>query len=142
MKKQYKTILVAVDGSDQSYNALHEAVKLAKRNDGKLHILTVIDIGRYYGMSGPTIVAEIPRLERVAEEIIDQASRLVGDGINFETHVATGRPTYRIIDFAKENKIDLIVIGATGADVIDKFLLGSTTQYVVNHAPCNVMVVK
>ena len=47
-----------------------------------------------------------------------------------------------IINYANENNIDLVVIGSTGLDAIDRFIIGSTTQYIVNHASCNVMVIK
>lgn len=48
----------------------------------------------------------------------------------------------KIVQYAADNGIDLIVIGSTGTGMIDKLFIGSTTQYVVNHAPCNVMVIK
>ena len=54
----------------------------------------------------------------------------------------TGTPKREIVNYAQENNIDLIIIGSTGLDAIDRLLLGSTTQYVVNHAKCNVLVIK
>ena len=53
-----------------------------------------------------------------------------------------GDPKKAILKYAKENEIDIIFIGVTGKGMIDKFFIGSTTQYVVNHATCNVMVVR
>lgn len=47
-----------------------------------------------------------------------------------------------IVNFAKEFELDLIVVGSNGKGLLDRMLVGSTTTYVVNHAPCNVMVVK
>ena len=47
MHKQYKNILVAVDGSEQSYNAVYEAIETAKRNEAKLTALTVKEVNRY-----------------------------------------------------------------------------------------------
>ncbi len=47
-----------------------------------------------------------------------------------------------IINFAKQFELDLIVVGSNGKGLLDRMLVGSTTSYVVNHAPCNVMVVK
>ena len=46
------------------------------------------------------------------------------------------------MSYANENNIDLVVIGSTGLDAIDRFIIGSTTQYIVNHASCNVMIIK
>ncbi|NCB82523.1 MAG: universal stress protein, partial [Bacilli bacterium] len=48
----------------------------------------------------------------------------------------------QIVQYAKENKIDLIVIGSSGTSKTDELYAHSITKYVVNHAPCNVMVVK
>ncbi|MCL2112793.1 MAG: universal stress protein [Streptococcaceae bacterium] len=142
MKKQYKNILVAVDGSEQAYNAVSEAAEVAKRNDGKLHILTVKDIGRYYGMAGRVVLTDTLELDKSAEEILDKASHLVTNEVETEIYEVSGVPKYTIADFSKEHGIDLIVIGATGTGFIDKLLVGSTTQYVVSHASCNVMVVR
>ncbi|AYG00114.1 MULTISPECIES: universal stress protein [Lactococcus] len=142
MKKQYKNILVAVDGSEQAYNAVSEAAEVAKRNDGKLHILTVKDIGRYYGMAGRVVLTDTLELDKSAEEILDKASHLVTNEVETEIYEVSGVPKYTIADFSKEHDIDLIVIGATGTGFIDKLLVGSTTQYVVSHASCNVMVVR
>lgn len=141
MKKEYKNIMVAVDGSEQSYNAVQEAVEVTKRNGGKLQIVTVKDNKRYYGMAGAGFV-ETPGLDQMAQEILNEASRLVGDKVEVTLQELSGTPKYRIVSFSEEHNIDLIVIGSTGAGVIDKLMLGSTTQYVVSHAPCNVMVIK
>ncbi len=141
MKKEYKNIMVAVDGSEQSYHAVQEAVEVTKRNGGKLQIVTVKDNKRYYGMAGAGFV-ETPGLDQMAQEILNEASRLVGDKVEVTLQELSGTPKYRIVSFAEEHNIDLIVIGSTGAGVIDKLMLGSTTQYVVSHAPCNVMVIK
>ena len=62
--------------------------------------------------------------------------------VSFEIVRLTGSPKREIINYSKENNIDLIVLGSTGLDAIDRFIIGSTTQYIVNHASCNVMVVK
>ena len=53
-----------------------------------------------------------------------------------------GSPKKEIVDFAQANDIDLIVIGVTGTGAFDRLLVGSTTAYVIDHARCNVMVVK
>ncbi|MDU4517034.1 MAG: universal stress protein, partial [Lactococcus lactis] len=53
-----------------------------------------------------------------------------------------GSPKREIVQYAKDNDIDLIVMGATDAGAIDKLLAGSTTNYVVNHAPCAVTIIQ
>ena len=53
-----------------------------------------------------------------------------------------GNPKQIIVKYAADNAVDLLVIGATGKGAITQSLVGSTTAYVVNHAPCNVLVVR
>ena len=141
MKKQYKNILVAVDGSEQSYNAVGEATEIAKRNEAKLVILTVKDINRYYGMAGAGRI-ETPGLDRIAEDILVKAAKLVKNEVEVRTEEIAGNPKHRIVKFAEEEGVDLIVIGSTGAGFFDKLMLGSTTRYVVDNATCNVMIVR
>ena len=141
MHKQYKNILVAVDGSEQSYNAVYEAIETAKRNEAKLTALTVKEVNKYYDEFDMSVV-DTSKINAVAESILCQVDKLNTDGVEIQEKAMFGDPKKAILKYAKENEIDLIFIGVTGKGVIDKFFIGSTTQYVVNHATCNVMVVR
>ena len=133
MRDEYKKILVAVDGSDQSKEAIHEAVAIAKRNKTSLFVLHVKE-----QMSPKAL----ENLETESKEIIAEVEVLINDEVEFEVHAFTGNPKKEIINFAKQFELDLIVVGSNGKGLLDRMLVGSTTSYVVNHAPCNVMVVK
>ena len=143
MVEQYKKILVAVDGSEQSYDALHEAVEIAQVNQSHLKILYVLNDKL---ANIPVRVDTMTLYKSVQEHsdyVVEQVQKaLVDIELNFEIVRLTGSPKREIVNFAKENNIDLVVLGSTGLDAIDRFILGSTTQYIVSHAPCNVMVVK
>jgi nucleotide-binding universal stress UspA family protein len=141
MKEKYKDILVALDGSEQSFNALEEAVEVARRNNGKLHVITVKDTQGVYGVVGPTTF-ELADTDFIAQKIIRDATKIIDDLVPYETDIIAGSPKRRIVSFAEAQDIDLIIIGFSGAGMIDKILVGSTTTYVVSHAPCNVMVVR
>ena len=141
MEKEYSNVLVAVDGSEQSYNAVHEAIDLAKRKEAKLHIVTVKELEHHYGMTGFGLV-ENPEIDLIAHDILKKTSEIIGEEVDFDTYELVGAPKHMIVQFAEDHKFDLIVMGATGAGMINKLVLGSTTQFVVNHAPCNVLVVK
>lgn len=57
--------------------------------------------------------------------------------------VQLGSPKrYITHNIPKAYDVDLIVVGATGLGTLQKHLIGSTTDYIVNHAPCNVLVVR
>lgn len=141
MTTSYKNILVAVDGSEQSYNAVEEAVRIAHLNHAKLHVLTVKDINKYYGAINKDII-ETPGLDQLAQDILKQCSLIIKQKVEFEEHEIAGKPKLRIVSLSEELDIDLIVLGATGTDVIDRLIVGSTTNYVLNHASCSLLVVK
>ena len=141
MDKKYKNILVAVDGSEQSFNALREAIEVTKRNSGKLHVLTVKDSEGIYGVVGQNTL-EISDRDFIAQKIIRDATKIINERVDFETYIIAGSPKRRIVSFAESQKIDLIMIGFSGAGMISKLLVGSTTTYVISHTPCNVMVVR
>ena len=62
---------------------------------------------------------------------------------DIETYILYGYPKTLIANFNESKEpIDLIVMGATGLNAVERALVGSTTSYVVNHAPCNVLVIK
>lgn len=143
MVEQYKNILVAVDGSEQSYDALREAIETAQANDSQLKILYVLNDK----LANIPVHLDTMTLYKSVQEhsdyVVDQVQGYLKDTeVSFEIVRLTGIPKREIINYSKENNIDLIVLGSTGLDAIDRFIIGSTTQYIVNHASCNVMVVK
>lgn len=141
MAKQYKKILVPVDGSDQAYNAVREGVMLAQWSEAELIVLTVKDLVRYYGIANYGIV-ETPGLDKLANDILLKVGSIIPAESKFKTQILSGSPKREIVQYAKENDIDLIVMGATGAGAFDRLLAGSTTNYVVNHAPRGVTIVQ
>jgi nucleotide-binding universal stress UspA family protein len=141
MEKHNQLVLVAVDGSEQSYNAVHQAIKITDSSKDKIIILMVKDIRKYYGISNAGS-EEIPALDRITKSVLIKAARLIPKGIEFETKEVIGNSKHKIVDFSKEKNIDTIVMGATGKDFFDQLLLGSTTRYVIDHAWCNVLIVK
>ncbi len=143
MVEQYKNILVAVDGSEQSYDALREAIETAQANDSQLKILYVLNDK----LANIPVHLDTMTLYKSVQEhsdyVVDQVQGYLKDTeVSFEIVRLTGSPKREIINYSKENNIDLIVLGSTGLDAIDRFIIGTTTQYIVNHASCNVMVVK
>ena len=141
MKENNKNILVAIDGSEQSFSALEEAIEVTKRNGGKLHVLTVKETQAVYGVVGQNTL-ELSNQDLVAQKILQDATKMINGRIPYETDIIAGSPKHRIVSFAETQDTDLIIIGFTGAGMISKLLVGSTTSYVVSHAPCNVMVVR
>ena len=108
-----KRILVPVDGSETSDRAIEEAIKIAEVYNSDIHILYVANINQL------------------------AINACLSDAIS-----ETGSPSVTITDFADEIKADLVVIGSRGLGLVKGVLLGSVSQYVVEHAPCPALVVK
>lgn len=138
----YKNILVPVDGSKQSTIAFQEAIEVAKRNDAHLTVMTVVDFK--YSVGDPAFINDalkfhLNNAEIELDELIAQADL---EEVDLQKEITAGSPKRKIVDYAKEHKIDLIMMGSTGTGALEQVLVGSTTAYVVNRAPCNVIVVK
>jgi len=82
-------------------------------------------------------------LRQVADAVLKRAAReALAKGVEVETHVREGDPAEVIIDVATEQQADLIVVGSRGLTGIKRFLLGSVSHKVSQHAPHSVMIVR
>ena len=141
MKESYKKILVAVDLSEQARRAFQEAIEVTRRNDAHLYILIVSDTN-HLGAEPYAVDHIVKEAQKAASTVVEALEKTIPEDISYNTVVDDGNPKAKIVAFAEENKIDLILMGATGTGTFSRLLLGSTTAYVVNNAPCNVMVVR
>ena len=146
----FKTLLVAVDGSEISHQALDEALAVTRAMQASVHAVHVIQTGMY-----PTLVlneleppdiaqqAVLDSLEREADEILaDTERRAAATGLQVTLHKRWGHPGAEITALAQELGADLTVVGSHGRGRIDRFFLGSVSSYVVDHATSTVMVVR
>ncbi|EGO8275895.1 universal stress protein [Enterococcus faecalis] len=140
----YQHILVALDGSDQSEKAFHEAVRIAKEEQATLYLATIINDAEF--TTSPFSFEELYDLEKhKSEEMLTEKAKQASEiGVKtVKKIVELGSPKRYLANTISENyAIDLIVLGATGRGAIQRTLIGSTTDYVVNHASCNVLVVR
>ncbi|MDH5106546.1 universal stress protein [Lentilactobacillus diolivorans] len=139
----YDTILVPVDGSENSQRAVQEAAVLAKKFGSTLQIVSVASDQRYvqYGVTLGQDVMESFR-DR-GEEILDDAQEEAEKaGVKAEIHFVVGIPKIQIAKVLPEKYgASLIVMGKSGVNGLSRAILGSTTAYVVRHSTVNVMVV-
>lgn len=145
----YKNVLVGIDGSKQSEMALQKGIISAIQNNAKLTLLSVINGERYpntstvgYGFIDRSVydTAVNEMKKRLAE--YKQKAEDAGVG-EVETEVKIGNAKLELgTDYPRDHDVDLIVVGATGLNVIGRMIVGSTSSYVIRQAPCDVMVVK
>lgn len=142
---RFRNILVAVDFSQTSDDALAAAVELSRTSRARVHLVHVVQsIHIPYGIE-PIAFDFNAYLRRSAEaasrQLADIAARHPVEPGLLTTTVLTGAPAAEIVRYAKEQATDLIVLGAHGHGLIDRLLIGSVAERVARHAPCAVLMV-
>jgi len=136
-----KSILVPVDFSPCSLKALTYAVALAKEFDASVVLLHVAEpwhAGERFASVGQRGQLRQDAAQRLAQLVSGEVSPRV----EARWFLREGVPGQVISDFARKICADLIVIATHGYTGLRSVLLGSTTQRVVQHAPCPVLVVR
>jgi len=138
--------LLAVDGSDNSYEAIH-ALKYFSRA-AQLTLLHALNVPRpAYPMLLPELAAEQYKMfEQImredGERLLDRIQSLLPMHAGPSTkHLRIGSPAEVIVSMAEEQKADLIVMGARGLGPIKEWLLGSVSHRVLTLAPCATLIV-
>ncbi len=141
---EIKSILIATDGSEHTKKAVDYGISVAKATNAKLHVIYVVDTSAFASI--PMDAAWESMYELLKQEG-DEATRYVANiasanGIETKKAIVEGHPADEIINYAKENSIDLIVMGTLGKSGLDRFLLGSVAEKVVRNSEIPVLVVR
>jgi nucleotide-binding universal stress UspA family protein len=147
-----KRILVPLDGSPLAESALTVAARIAHAFDGTILLLRVIGVPTTYT---PYIYgSDMAQSPQLAQDLIDMeqensekymaeiASLDILAGIQVETTIIPGSAGMSILDSAKEEKVDVIVMSSHGETGFKRFALGSVAQYVSRHSPVPVLVLQ
>lgn len=86
--------------------------------------------------------AFVPAFEEVRAELVEEIAGLARDGLILEPDVVVGRPASVIVDAARSDGADAIVMGSRGRGPMATMVLGSVSAEVVGHAPCPVIVAR
>ncbi|MEY8442547.1 universal stress protein [Lactobacillaceae bacterium 24-114] len=146
MAQQYKHILVPVDGSEEAELAFKKAVAVTKRNgeDTELRLLHVVDTRAFQNISSfdSSMVEQVTETaKKTLDKYIDYAKEKGVKNVSYS--IEYGAPKTIIArDVPKEIDADLIMIGATGLNAVERILIGSVTEYVTRMAICDVLVVR
>lgn len=140
----YKHILVAVDGSKEAEWAFKNSVEIAKRNNATLNLANVIDTRSFAAVEAyDRSIAD--KAQAFAEELLaGYKKEAEAAGVtNVNVIVDYGSPKSVIAkDLAQKVEADLIICGATGLSTVERFLIGSVSEYIVRAAKCDVLVVR
>ncbi|MGE5680431.1 MAG: universal stress protein [Bacillota bacterium] len=146
MESQIKKILVPVDFSDYSKNALRYAFNIAKDFSSKLYVIYVVEPVIYpadFSMGQfalPSLDSEISI--KAAEELENLVRSEIGCDIHCQTIIRVGKPFVEINETALEIDADLIIIASHGHTGVEHILFGSTAEKVVRKAPCPVLTIR
>lgn len=135
-------IVVGVDGSDSSQEALKWAVRQAMLTGGVVEVVTAWQMPATYGyplaVAPPSTPSEIA--QSILDTALDQAAQSPGAQVEMIAKVVEGNAAQVLIDDARG--ADLLVVGSRGHGGFAEALLGSTGQHCVHHATCPVVVVR
>src|ERR1700735_5442175 len=148
MLQNVKKVLAPIDFSEPSMKAMRSAWELAKEVDAQeLHLLHVITPHHLLGIEampvgGREIAREAAMIEQAEEELLRIKKDMLENSKKVITATIVGSPATKIGDYARENGIDLIVMSSHGRTGGDSILVGGTTEKVIRHASCAVLIIR
>lgn len=139
--------MIATDGSETSMKTAKLAVGMAKRAEGAVTAIYVVDISRLAQLPGYTTLPGISErlmelMFKEGEDAISEIDEMASNaGVPFEKIVAEGNPSEEILRRSSESGTDLLVMGSIGRTGIEKIMLGSVAEKVVRNSRVPVLIV-
>ncbi|WP_082233591.1 universal stress protein [Halobacillus massiliensis] len=144
MPHEYKHIVVAVDGSETAEVAFKKAIDIANRNDAELVLSHVVDTRAFSTVEAYDRSLAI-RAEKYAKELLSEYQEKAEKAgvLNVKVDIEYGSPKVKIAkDVAPKYNADLIICGATGLNLMERFFIGSVSEHITRYAKCDVLVVR
>lgn len=146
MTLQLRKILVPVDFSETGMLALEHASFMARLAKADLILLHVLPVSEYH-FEIPEPVMRIENHDEVNRVVEQKLSELVDNvrtnyGCVAKSLSARGKVAHEVMELAKEENVDLIIMGTHGASGFEEFFVGSNAHKVVTVAPCPVITVQ
>ena len=142
-------VLMPVDGSSSSLNAIEKALLFGITEDVEMHVITVVTPINTTPSKNPYIpndlVEDVRRAHHLAANDILEAAKAKICELNASCNIhliREGDAAEEILRYADEIEADLIVVGSRGLSTFGKLLVGSVSQKVINNANCSVLVVR
>jgi nucleotide-binding universal stress UspA family protein len=145
----FRRIIVAFDGSADSVKAVRTACSMAKEYGADLRIIHVYSIPAFtYATPAPIPQIDASVLEEsakdVATKVLERAKGLAEEAdVKAQCELLeSGSVVQAIVEFAENEKCDLIVVGTRGMTGFKRLILGSVSSGIISHAHCPVLVVR
>jgi nucleotide-binding universal stress UspA family protein len=140
----FRNILVAIDGSPDSDQALAQAIDLAESEHSRLTLFSAIvtpPASAYIGAGGAVAAGLARDAETETETILRAAAQQVPDRVSLSTVLSSQPVRYALIRQIEQGAHDLVVMGSRGRGAVRSVLLGSVSHYVLHHSPIPVLIV-
>jgi nucleotide-binding universal stress UspA family protein len=133
-------ILVGIDGSPHADKAFEYATSLAKRFEGS-HLL-IVNIFEKFATVGYSITAELQKeREEMLRKYLDRAKAMGLKSVDIREEEGSSAAN-QILDIAKRESIDTIVVGGRGQYLAEDYLLGSTSYKLAQSAKCALVIIR
>lgn len=144
MSQKYERILVAIDGSYESELAFEKAVNIALRNNATLLLTHVIDTNVLQSVATfDNYIYE--RLENESRSVLDTYEKQAREkGVSrIKQIIEFGNPKVQLAtEIPNREKVDLIMVGATGLNTFERLMIGSSSEYILRHAKVDLLIVR
>jgi nucleotide-binding universal stress UspA family protein len=140
----FRNILVAIDGSPDSDQALTQAIDLAESEHSRLTLFSAVvtpPASAYIGAGGAVAATLARDAEAETKTILRTAAQHVPDQVSLSTVLSSEPVRHALIHQIKEGAHDLVVMGSRGRGAVRSVLLGSVSHYVLHHSPVPVLIV-
>ena len=147
MHIELKKICVPTDFSDEAHHALRYAVTFAEQFNAQVHLLHIVqDIMPTVPEPGLAILPTEEIIQNLEQGATEGLRKVLGgewsNKLDVVRVVRHGVPFHEICQYAKDEEVDLLVLGTHGRSGIAHFLLGSVAERVVRSSPCPVLTIR
>jgi nucleotide-binding universal stress UspA family protein len=139
----FRNILVAIDGSPDSDQALIQAIDLANSEHTRLTIFSAVvapPAVAYAGVSGGVVAQLVRDAETDTETILRTAVERVPEQVSVSTVLSSDPVRLALLSQIKNGGHDLLIMGSRGRGAVRSVLLGSVSHYVLHHSPVPVLI--
>jgi nucleotide-binding universal stress UspA family protein len=143
--KPRRQILIATDGSETANEAADFGIEMIGCSGAKIYAIYVIDITPYRSVPLDKIWSKevLDDFEKEGHEATSYVEKIgKAAGAEVESRVLKGNPAEKILSFAEDNNIDMIIVGSLGKSGYERVLVGSVSEKIIRHAKVPVLVVR
>jgi nucleotide-binding universal stress UspA family protein len=140
----FTNILVPVDGSDNSYRALDAALLFSEKLGSNITAVHVMEQVPITHIGSEKLLSEfLEAYKKENQDILSKCSEIATQkGLTIKTLLLQGNPASVILDYSKQEKFDLLIMGSRGMGKFKELILGSVSNKIVHHSPCAVLLIR